>query len=99
MEHYFSLHDITNELTKIHYGIRYLDPEIWKWWQWHRNAHQGYVSWSQFVEELYECFDIDTHHLRCLTKLKQSGIVEYYISTFEHLDFRTEGMENSFFIE
>jgi hypothetical protein len=33
MEHYFSLHGITNELTKLHYGILYLDPEIWQWWQ------------------------------------------------------------------
>jgi hypothetical protein len=27
MEHYFSLHGITNELTKIHIGVLYLDPE------------------------------------------------------------------------
>jgi hypothetical protein len=27
MEHYFSLHGITDELTKIHYGILYLDQE------------------------------------------------------------------------
>jgi hypothetical protein len=44
------------------------------------------------VAELYECFDIDTHHLGHLTKLKQLGIVEEFIITFEHLDFRMEGM-------
>jgi hypothetical protein len=87
MEHYFSLHGITDELTKLRYGILYLDPEIWKWWKWHRNACQGYVSWSQFVAELYERFDTDTHHLGCLTKLKQSGTMEYFIASFEHLDF------------
>jgi hypothetical protein len=32
MEHYFSLHGITDELTKLHYEILYLDLEQWKWW-------------------------------------------------------------------
>jgi hypothetical protein len=27
MEHYFSLHGITDELAKIHYDVLYLDPE------------------------------------------------------------------------
>jgi hypothetical protein len=27
MEHYFSLHGITDELTKLHYSVLYLDPE------------------------------------------------------------------------
>jgi hypothetical protein len=78
-------------------GILYLDLECWKWWQWHRNACQGYVAWTQFVAELYECFDTDTHHLGHLTKLKQSGTVEDFITTFEHLDFRMEGMSDAFF--
>jgi hypothetical protein len=30
MEHFFSLHGITDELTKLHYGILYFDPERWK---------------------------------------------------------------------
>jgi hypothetical protein len=55
MEHDFSLHGIIDELTKLHYGIIYLDLVRWKWWQWHRNARQWYVVWSQFVAELYEC--------------------------------------------
>jgi hypothetical protein len=55
---------------KIHYGVLYLDPECWQWWKWHKNACQGYVSWTQFVAEIYECFDTDTHHLGRLTKLK-----------------------------
>jgi hypothetical protein len=46
MEHYFSLHGIIDELTKLHYGILSLDLEQWKWWQWRLNARQGYVSWS-----------------------------------------------------
>jgi hypothetical protein len=51
------------------------------------------------VEERYDCFDSDTHHLGCLSKLKKSETVEYFISTFDHLDFRTEGMSDAFFRE
>jgi hypothetical protein len=58
-----------------------------------------YVALTQFVVNLYERFDTDTHHLGRLTKLKQYGTVEYFIAAFEHLDFRTEGMSNDFFWE
>jgi hypothetical protein len=51
------------------------------------------------VAKLYECLDTDTNHLGCLTKLKQSGTVEYFIAAFEHLDFRIEGMFDAFFQE
>jgi hypothetical protein len=51
------------------------------------------------VTELYEFFDTDTNHLGRLTKLKQSGIVEDFITAFEHLAFRTEGMTDAFFRE
>jgi hypothetical protein len=51
------------------------------------------------LAELYECFETDTNHLGRLTKLKQSGIVEDFIASFERLDFRTEGMSNAFFRE
>jgi hypothetical protein len=62
-----------------------------------KNAHQGYMTWTQFIAELYECFDTNTHHLDRLTKLKQSGTVEYFITSFEHLAFRMEGMSDVFF--
>jgi hypothetical protein len=55
------------------------------------------VPLTHFVEDIYECFDTNTNHLGHLTKLKQSGIVEDFISSFEQLDFRTEGMSNAFF--
>jgi hypothetical protein len=48
---------------------------------------------------MYAHFDTDTHYLSHLTKLKQSGTVEEFITTFEHLAFRTEGMSNEFFRE
>ena len=51
------------------------------------------------MTELYEIFDTNTNHLGHLTKLKQSGTVEDFIVTFEHLAFRTEGMIDAFFRE
>jgi hypothetical protein len=44
---------------------------------------KGMLLGHKFVAELYECFDTNTHYLSHLTKLKQSGIVEDFISTFE----------------
>jgi hypothetical protein len=75
MEHYFSLYDITDDLAKLRYGVLHLDQECWQWWQWRKTSRQGYIAWTQFVTKLYEHFDMDTNHLGCLTKLKQSGIV------------------------
>jgi hypothetical protein len=51
------------------------------------------------VAELYEHFDTDTNHLVRLTKLKQSGAMEYFTAAFECLDFQTEGMSDAFFRE
>jgi hypothetical protein len=99
MEHYFSLYNITNDLAKLWYGVLHLDQERWQWWQWRKTSCQGYIAWTQFVVELYECFDTDTNHLGHLTKLKQSGIVEEFIYAFERLAFRTEGMTDAFFRE
>jgi hypothetical protein len=95
MEHYFSLHDITDDLAKLRYGVLHLDLERWQWWQWRKKACQGYLAWTKFVEH----FDSDTHHLGHLTKLKQFGTVEDFIAAFEHLDIRTKGMSNAFFRE
>jgi hypothetical protein len=51
------------------------------------------------VAEIYDLFGSDTHHLSHLTKLKNFGTMEDFISTFEHLDFRTEGTTDAFFRE
>jgi hypothetical protein len=99
MEHYFSLYGITDELEKLWYGVLHLDQERWPWWKWRKNAHQGYVAWTHFVEDIYERFDTHTNHFGHLTKLKQSGIVEDFIASFERLNFRTQGMSDSFFRE
>jgi hypothetical protein len=87
MEHYFSLYGITNDLAKLWYGVLHLDQERWKWWQWRKTSHQGYIAWTQFVTELYERFDMDTNQLGRLKKLKQFVTVEDFIAAFEHLDF------------
>jgi hypothetical protein len=83
MEHYFSLYGITDDLAKLWYGVLHLDQESWQWWQWRKTSCQGYIAWTHFVAELYECFDTDTNHLGRLTKLKQSGTVEDFIVAFE----------------
>jgi hypothetical protein len=87
LEHYFSLYDITDDLDKLWYGVLHLDQERWQWWEWRKTSRQGYIAWTQFMTELYERFDTDTNHLGCLTKLKQSEIVEDFIASFEHLTF------------
>jgi hypothetical protein len=94
MEHYFSLYGITDDLAKLRYGVLHVDQE---WWQWRKTFCQGYIVWTHFVTELYECFDTDTNHLGRLTKLKQLGTVEDFIAAFERLAFRTEGMSDAFF--
>jgi hypothetical protein len=99
MEHYFSLYNIIDDLAKLWYGVLHLDQECWQCWQWRKNSCQGYIAWTQFVAELYERFDTDTNHLGRLTKMKQLGIVEDFIATFERLAFRIEGMSNAFFRE
>ena len=97
MEHYFSLYGIMDELAKLRYGVLHLDQEHWKWWQWRKNVCQGYVSWTHFLANIYECFDIDTNHLVYLTNLKQSVTVEDFIASFERPTFRTKGMSDAFF--
>jgi hypothetical protein len=99
MEHYFSLYDITDDLSKLWYGVIHLDQERWQWWQWKKTSRQGYIAWTHFVVEIYECFDTDTNHLGHLTKLKQLGTVEDFITAFERLAFRTEDMSDAFFRE
>jgi hypothetical protein len=99
MEHYFSLYGITDDLAKLRYGFLHLDKERWQWWKSRKTSCQGYIGWTHFVAELYECFDTDTNHLGCLTKLKQSETVEDFIVSFDCLDFWTEGMSDAFFQE
>jgi hypothetical protein len=97
MKNYFSLYDITDDLAKLLYGVLHLNQERWQWWQWKKTSRQGYIAWTHFVADLYEHFDIDTNHLGCLKKLKQSRTMEDFIAAFERLTFWTEGMSDAFF--
>jgi hypothetical protein len=99
MEHYLSLYDITYDLAKLRYGVLHLDQEHWQWWQWRKTSRQGHIAWTDFVAEIYECFETDTNHLGHLKKLKQSGTLEDFIVAFEHLGFQTEGLSDAFFRE
>jgi hypothetical protein len=99
MEHCFSLYGITDDLAKLRYGVLHLDQERWQWWQWRKTSRQGYIAWPHIVAYLYEFFETDTNHLGRLKNLKQLGIVEDFIASFECLAFRTEGMSNAFFQE
>jgi hypothetical protein len=96
MEHYLSLHDITDELAKLWYGVLHLDLNV-------GNGGNGekcpprVCGLDTICCRIYERFDTDTHHLGRLTKLKQYGIVEDFIASFECLDFHTEGMFDAFF--
>jgi hypothetical protein len=64
-----------------------------------QTSRQGYIAWTHFVAELYECFDTNTNHLGHLKNLKQLGTMDDFIATFERLAFRTEGMFDAFFQE
>ena len=80
MENYFSLYGI--DLAKLWYGVLHLDQEYWQWWQWRKNSRQGYIAWTDFVAELYECFDTNTNHLGHLKNLKQLGIEDMFDAFF-----------------
>jgi hypothetical protein len=44
MEHYFSLYNITDDLSKLRDGVLHLDQERWQWWKWRKNSCQGYIA-------------------------------------------------------
>jgi hypothetical protein len=99
LEHYFSLHNIQDDETKLHVGILYLDQERWQWWQWHKKCYPGHPTWNMFTKVVCACFDRESHYLGCLTKLKQTGSVIDFIATFEQLAIRTEGLSDEFYLE
>jgi hypothetical protein len=56
MEHYFSLHGITDDLTNLRYGILYLYLERWQWWKWKKMPSKGMLLehslWQSFITAL-----------------------------------------------
>jgi len=90
------LHGIIDDSMELHMGVLYLYLECWQWWKWHKNSHRGYIAWTQFSLDLYECFETNTYYLGQLTKLKQSGIIKEFISSFEQFSILIEGMYDTF---
>ena len=99
MEQYFSLHDIRDDETKIHVGVVYLDQERWKWWKWNKKCYPRLPNWTMFTKAVCARFDRESHFWGRLTKLQQTGLVVEFISTFEQLAIRTEGLSNAFYLE
>ena len=90
-EYHFSFHGIIDELEKICYVVLYMNSEHWKWWKWCKNACKGYVARTLFVAYIYKHFDIETHYLGHLTKLKQPDKVEDFITTFKQIGLHNVG--------
>ena len=100
MEQYFTLHNITDDLVKLRVAVLYLDSERWKWYQWHKKSCEGtYFAWSHFVKALTARFDREDNFLGRLTKLRQTGDVKDFITTFEQLAVRTENLTDTFYME
>jgi hypothetical protein len=51
-----------------------------------------------FTKEFCACFDMESHLLGRLIKLKQIGSVTDFITAFEQLDIRTEDLLDEFYI-
>eukprot|EP00253_Pinus_taeda_P011630 PITA_11630 len=80
-------------------GSMYSDNERLQWWEWHRCCNGPFRTWTQFRKALQDCFDQESSFLGRLTKLRQTGTVDEYITTFEALAFRTWGLSDVFYTE
>ena len=85
MEHYFSLHDIRDDETKLHVGVLYLDQEWLQWWKWYKKCYLGLPTSKMFTKEVCAHFDRESHFLGRLTGLCQMGSVTDFIRAFEQL--------------
>ena len=99
MKHYFSLHGITNDMIKFKVGFLYLDPGRWQWWEWHKKSYTGYFACNDFVTNILERFERDTHYLGWLTKLGQTSSVIDFILAFEQLATHRENLNDFFYKE
>ena len=72
MAQYFLLNNIHDDETKLRVGALYLDQERWQWWKWHKKCYPLTLSWNVFSKALCDCFDLDSHFLGRLTKLRRT---------------------------
>jgi len=52
-----------------------------------------------FTKAVCARFDRESHFLGRLTKLRQTGSITDFITEFEQLDIRTEGLSDAFYLE
>eukprot|EP00253_Pinus_taeda_P005714 PITA_05714 len=99
MEQYFKLNRIFDDETQLMLGRMYLDNERWQWWEWQQRCTGPFMTWPKFTKALQDRFDQESSFLCCLTKLRQTGTVGEYITTFEALAFRTWDLSDGFYTE
>jgi hypothetical protein len=79
--------------------VLYLDQEQWQWWKWHKKCYLGQPNWTMLTKVVCARFDKEYHFLGWLTKLKQTRLVEKFITAFEQLDIITKGLSYEFYLE
>ena len=99
MEQYFQLNHIIDEGTKLMVGTMYLDSERWQWKEWYQRCNAQFQNWGQFAKALRNRFEQEDSFLGRLTKLRQTGTMDEYITAFEALAFYTKGLIDEFYME
>ena len=99
MEQYFNLNNILDNETQLMVGSMYLDNERWQWWEWHQRCNGSFMTWATFKKALTECFDHEFSFLGRLTKLRQTGTVDKYVTAFEAIAFHTRDLPDAFYTE
>eukprot|EP00253_Pinus_taeda_P003780 PITA_03780 len=99
MEQYFELNRLEDDWTKIRVATMYLDSQRWQWALWHQRRNAPFSSWVQFTKALRDRFEQGDSFLGSLTKLRQTGTVDEYITAFEALAFRTQHLSDEFYTE
>ncbi len=99
MEQYFELNRLEDDWTKIRVVTMYLDSQRWQWALWHQRRNAPFSSWVQFTKALRDRFEQGDSFLGSLTKLRQTGTVDEYITAFEALAFRTQHLSDEFYTE
>ena len=57
------------------------------------------MTWTTFKKSLTECFDQESSFLGHLTKIRQTGTVDEYVTAFEALAFCTRDLSDAFYTE
>eukprot|EP00253_Pinus_taeda_P012384 PITA_12384 len=99
MVQYFNLNNILDDETQLMVGSMYLDNERWQWWEWHQLCNTAFRTWDKFKKALTDRFDQEYDFLGRLTKLRQTGTVDEYITAFEALAFHTRRLSDVLYTE